>query len=420
MGTASRRRKPALAFILTTVFVNMLGVGLAWPILPKLVQSFKGGDVSDAAFTYGLLAAGFAVAQFAFQPLAGALSDHFGRRTVMLAALAGIAVDHMVVAMAPTLAWLAVARVIGGIFATTNATANAYIADISEPGERSRNFGLVGAAFGLGFVAGPLLGGLLGSIDLRLPFFAAGGLAAANLLFGLFALPESLDPGNRKTFSLAAASPFAALARISRFPGLGALMVALFLTSVAQRGLEAIWVLYLDHRFGWDVRDAAISLAFVGFMFIVVQGMMVGPVVRRFGEWRVVAGGFALSAVTLGAYGLATRGWMVYPLIALHILGNALAIPALTAICSTQAPENEQGLLQGTLSSINAIAIIVGPFAASMVLAAVTAAPPLFDLPGAWFIISALLFGAGTVLVARQMAGRTRITAAIRPENRNM
>ncbi len=419
MGTASRRRKPALAFILTTVVINMLGVGLAWPILPKLVQSFEGGDVSGAAFTYGLLAAGFAVAQFVFQPVAGALSDHFGRRTIMLAALAGIAVDHLVVALAPTLAWLAIARVVGGIFATTNATANAYVADISAPGERSRNFGLVGAAFGFGFVAGPLLGGFLGSIDLRLPFFAAGALAAANLLFGFLALPESLEPKNRKTFSVAAANPFATLARIARFPGLGALMAALFLTSIGQRGLEAIWVLYLDHRFGWGVRDASISLAFVGFLFIVVQGGMVGPIVRRFGEWRVVAGGFALSAVTLGAYGLATRGWMVYPLIAMHILGNALATPALTAICSRQAPENEQGLLQGTLSSINAVAIIIGPFAASMVLSAVTASPPLLDLPGAWFIISALLFGAGAALVVRQMARQAQIPAAMRPESDN-
>ncbi len=389
----------------------MLGVGLAWPILPKLIQQFRGGDVSGAAFTYGLLAAGFALAQFLFQPVAGALSDHFGRRPVMLIALAGIAVDHLIVALSPDLVWLAIARFVGGIFATTNATANAYIADISAPEDRSRNFGLIGAAFGFGFVAGPLAGGFLGAIDLRLPFFAASALAGANLLFGLFVLPETLDSGHRKAISVASANPLSALARVARFPGLAALMTALFVTNVAQRGLEAIWVLYLDYRFGWGVRDASISLAFVGFMFIVVQGFMVGPVTRRFGEWRVVAGGFALSMLALASYGTASEGWMVYPLVAVHIVGNALAAPALTAICSRQAPANEQGLLQGTLSSINAVAIIVGPFAASMVLSAVTASPPLIDLPGAWFILSSCLFGFGTTLVVRRMRVARRAAA---------
>lgn len=377
----------------------MLGVGLAWPILPKMVQHFQAGDVSSAAFTYGVLAAGFALMQFAFQPLTGALSDRFGRRPVMLVALAGIGVDFAIVALAPSLVWLAVARLVGGIFASTNATANAYVTDISEPADRSRYFGMIGAAFGFGFIAGPLLGGLLGEIDIRLPFLAASALAGANLVFGFFFLPESLAPENRKPFDLARANPFGALAHIARFASLAPLMAALLIVNVGQRGLEAIWVLFVDFRFGWGVRDASLSLAFVGVMFVIVQGGLVGPVVRRFGERRTVAGGFALSAFALALYALATEGWMVYPLMGLHILGNALAVPALTAICSQQTPANEQGLLQGTLGSVNSLAIIIGPFSASMVLGFVTAPGSPFPFAGAWFIFASLLFATGFALV---------------------
>ncbi|MCB1420219.1 MAG: MFS transporter, partial [Notoacmeibacter sp.] len=238
----------------------MLGVGLAWPVLPKLIQQMGGGDVSGAAFTYGVLAGGFALAQFFFQPLAGALSDRFGRKPVLLAALAGSGADFAIIAFAPSLFWLAVARILGGVFAATNSTANAYMADVSAPEDRSRNFGLVGAAFGFGFIAGPLVGGMLGDIDLRLPFLFAAGLAALNLVFGLVFLPESLAPEHRKAFSLASANPFGALARMGRLPGLVPLMAAFLLAAVAQRGLEAIWVLFLDFRFGWGVREASFSL----------------------------------------------------------------------------------------------------------------------------------------------------------------
>ena len=243
-------RRVAKGFVLATIVINMLGVGLAWPVLPKIIQHMGGGDVSGAAFTYGVLAGGFALAQFFFQPLTGVLSDRFGRKPILLAALAGAGADFALVAWAPSLIWVAAARILGGIFASTNATANAYMADISEPEDRSRNFGLVGAAFGFGFIAGPLIGGVLGGIDLRLPFLFAAGLAALNFTFGLFFLPESLAPEDRKPFSPSNANPFGALARLTRLPGLAPLMLSLFLVAVAQRGLEATWVLFLDFRMG--------------------------------------------------------------------------------------------------------------------------------------------------------------------------
>lgn len=397
-GNAPWKKAPVV-FVLIVTLLNMLGVGLAWPILPKLVEQLAGGGISNAAFIYGFIATAYAVAMFLFSPFMGALSDAWGRKPVLLISQAGLGIDYLVMAFAPDLVWLVVARIVAGMLGATSATANAYMADISSPEERSRNFGLIGAAFGIGFIAGPLIGGVLGAIDIRLPFLFAAGLIAANLVFGLVALPESLAPGNRRPLSSSSINPVNAISRLTRFPMLYPLLAALFLTNIAQRGLEAIWVLYTEFRFGWDVRDAGFSLAFVGVMFVIVQGVLVGPVVKRIGEWRTVICGFLASAVALASYGIATQGWMVYPLIAIHVTGNALAGPALNAICSKTVPADEQGLLQGTLSSINSVAVIIGPLAASMVLAAVSAPNPPVNLPGAWFIIGALLFASGFLMV---------------------
>ncbi len=402
----TRPAKAPVAFVLIVTVINMLGVGLAWPILPKLVEQFTGGGVSNAAFIYGFIATAYAVAMFLFSPLMGALSDAFGRKPVLLISQAGLATDYLVMAFAPDIGWLVAARILAGILGATGATANAYMADISTPEDRSKNFGLIGAAFGVGFVIGPLLGGVLGAIDIRLPFLFAAVLIAANLLFGLIALPESLAPENRRTFVFSSANPIRAITRLTQFPLLYPLLAALLITNIAQRGLEAIWVLYTEFRFEWTVRDAGFSLAFVGIMFVLVQGVMVGPVVRRLGEWRTVMVGFCTSAIALASYGLATEGWMVYPLIAIHVTGNALAGPALSAICSKTVPADEQGLLQGTLSSLASLAIIIGPLAASMVLAAVSAPNSAINLPGAWFIFSAFLFAISALLVGAKLSRR--------------
>lgn len=405
-GGQSGGRAP-VTFILIVTVINMLGVGLAWPILPKLVEELSGGGISNAALIYGIIAAAYALAQFAFSPLIGALSDAWGRKPVMLLSQAGLCIDYVVMAFAPNLAWLVAARILAGVLGATVSTANAYMADISTPENRSRNFGYVGAAFGAGFIAGPLIGGVLGAIDLRLPFLFAAILVGANLVFGLIALPESLPVANRRRFGASSVSPFGALFRLVRFPMLYPLIGALFMTNIAQRGLESIWVLYTGFRFGWNVRDASFSLAFVGAMFVLVQGFMVGPAVARLGEWRTVTIGFVASAIAVTAYGFVTTGWMVYPLIAVQVTGNALAGPALNAICSKTVPADEQGLLQGTLSSVNSVAIIIGPLAASVVFAAVSAKNPVLDLPGAWFIIAGLLFAAGGLLIR---TGNRRIT----------
>ncbi|WP_306118223.1 MULTISPECIES: MFS transporter [unclassified Roseitalea] len=390
-GAAARRR--ALTVILLTILINMIGVGLAWPILPKLVQSMGSGAVSEAAAAYAVIGTIYALAQFLFGPLIGMLSDRFGRRPVMLVSLAGLAADYVFAALAPNLVWLAFARLLGGILGATLPTANAYVTDISEPADRARIFGLIGAAFGLGFILGPLIGGVLGAIDIRLPFWAAAAMAAVNLVLAWAFLPESLAPQNRRTDLVAReANPLASLRKIGRFPALTPLLIALLITATAQRGLEATWVLYTEFRFGWTVRDAAFSLAFVGVMYVIVQGGLVGPVVRLVGDWRTVIAGFAISCVSLAFYGLADHGWMVYPLIAGYVLGNGLGAPALTALCSKSVDDDRQGQLQGTLQAVNALAIILGPLLASLVLAHVSAPDPVLAVPGLWFIAGAVAF----------------------------
>ena len=391
-------QKGALTFILITVTLNMMGVGLAWPILPKLVQEMGSGSVSDAAAVYAIIGAIFAISQFLFSPLIGSLSDRYGRRPIMLISLAGLGADYVLTAFAPTFFWIAVVRFFGGIFAATITTANAYAADISTPENRARNFGLIGAAFGAGFILGPLMGGWLGAMDIRYPFLAAGILTLINGIFGYFTLPESLPQERRRKLEVKDANPFIALTRLGAFPALTPLLIGLLITATAQRGLESIWVLYTDFRFGWGIREAAWSLAFVGVAYFVVQGFLVGPVVKALGEWRTVISGFMVGGLAFLATALAEQGWMVYPLVALYALGNGLGVPALTAICSKAVETDRQGQLQGALQSVNAIAVIAGPFCASLLLAQVSSPDPIIDLPGAWFMLGAIASTVATLL----------------------
>ncbi|MDF2371755.1 MAG: TCR/Tet family MFS transporter [Rhizobiaceae bacterium] len=404
-ATSLKRQKTSVAFIFIVIVINMLGVGLAWPILPKLIQSFEGGDISSAAFHFGLIATVYALAQFLFSPLMGNLSDAFGRRPILLISQAGLAIDYVFLAIAPDYWWLFAARMISGMFGATITTANAYLADISTPENRARNFGFLGVAFGIGFIAGPAVGGLLGEINIRLPFYAAAALTAVNFLYGYFILPESLPVEKRRPLGRVwNSNPLSALRGMAEFPILLPLFTALFLTAVAGRGLENIWVLYTDFRFGWTLRDSALSLAFVGVMFILVQGLLVGPSVRILGERRVVIIGYVIAIVALFCFGIADQGWMLFPFSALYIFGAALAEPALKAICSRSVPDDRQGLLQGVFGSIGSVAIIVGPLSASMMLSHVAGDSPLFNLPGIWFIFGSLLFLIALIVASRRVA----------------
>ena len=392
--TVPKAKTAALTFIIATVVIDMLGVGLAWPILPQLVKELSGRDLSSSAAIYGLLMSGFALVQFLISPFIGMLSDRYGRRPILLISLFGLGVDYVILALAPNLTWLVIGRIVAGIFSATVSTSNAYIADITPKEQRAAAFGLLGAAFGIGFVIGPLLGGVLGAIDLQYPFWLAAFLAFANFVFGYFMLPESLTEEKRKAIELRRANPFSALLYIRRYSSLAVLLIALFLTGIAQQGLQGIWVLWTEARFDWNVAQAGYSLAWVGVCMAFVQGYVVRKVVPLFGERKVMFGGFFISAVAFALLPLVTAGWVIYPGILLHILGWGCAGPTLSALMSQNVPDDEQGLLQGTLTSVNTIAMIIGPFVATQIFAWSTRPAARIDNPGSYY-----WFGAGLMII---------------------
>ena len=357
--SATSARQPALGFIFVTLLLAMLGGGLVIPVLPGLVTEFQGGNVAEGSHWYGWIAGVFALMQFVGSPIIGALSDRYGRRRVLLISLAGSSIDYVIMALAPSLGWLFVARMIAGLTAAVLATVNAYVADVVPAEKRAHAFGLLGAAFGLGFVIGPVVGGLLGQIDLRLPFWAAAGFAALNWLYGAFVLPESLKPEHRRPFAWRRAHPFGALVALRRFPVVFGLAGTHFLFWVAQTLLHATWVIYTGYRFGWSPGQVGASFALVGVCSAVVQAVLVRRLLPVLGETRAVVVGFSLTIAAYVAYGLATAGWVVYVIIVLASFAG-IAGPALQSYLSRHVPPNEQGAVQGAFAGLTSVASVVG------------------------------------------------------------
>lgn len=391
----------SLIVVFVTVAINMMGVGMVWPILPDMVERLEGGDVSHVAAVYGATAVAFSLMQFLCASPMGGLSDRFGRKPVMLVALAALGIDNLLIAFAPSIGWMFAGRMIGGALASTISIAQAYIADTTETEKRAAGFGRIGAAFGIGFVLGPLLGGLLGEADLRLPFFAAAALSFANVAFGLAYLKETLPLQRRSRAPLAAANPFAAVAWFAKSPALLALGAALFVSHTAQRGLEAVWVLFTAEQYGWGAREAGFSLAVVGASFIVVQGFLVRHVVARFGERRTVVGGFALSTAMYLVLAFNAVGAIGFVGIVPHVLGWGVAGPALQAIVSRYAGPSDQGFLQGAMTAIAGLAAILGPAIAAGVFAWFTAPAAPMYFPGAYFLIASAAMAAAALLGRR-------------------
>ena len=384
-------RPASLIFIVVTLILDMLGVGLIMPILPKLIESFTGGDVAEAANVFGLMVALYSAMQFLFAPITGSLSDRFGRRPVLLVSLFGLGITYFLSAFAPSLSWFVAARALAGLMAATFPVANAYIADISPPEKRAQNFGLVGVAFGIGFIAGPFLGGVLGEIDLRLPFLAAGALAFLNVAFGVVVLPESLKPEHRRPVDLARANPIGALGVFGHIPGGGWLIGGYVLSALAQRGLENIWVLYSSYRYAWSPAEVGLSLAAVGLLFALSQGLVVGRAVGRLGERSALLVGLAVSAGGLTLYGFASEGWMAYAIMLIHIPGWALVVPSMQTIMAESVPPGEQGLLQGAFASGNTGTAVIGPPIATAVFAYFIGPDAPVLLPGASFFLGSIL-----------------------------
>jgi len=387
-----------MGFIFVTFVLGVLGFGLLIPVLPRLVTQFQGGDVAAGSHMYGALIGVFALTQFFSAPILGALSDRFGRRRVILIALGGAAIDYLVMGLAPNLTWLFFSRVVAGMTAGMLAAANAYVADVTPPERRAQNYGLLGAAFGLGFVIGPAVGGVLGDINIRLPFFAASGLAALNLLYGAIVLPESLAPENRRPFSWKRANPIGSLYALGRFRAVLPLIVSQFFGMLAKLMIQSAWVLYTGYRFGWSAREIGLSLAAVGTMGVLVQGLLVKRLLPLLGEHRAIVAGMLLTTAVQCCLGLANASWMVYALILIGAFGG-LAEPAMQGVISRHVPADEQGAVQGALTGLNSLAGIIGPPAAAWSFGYCISSGHSWQLPGIAFFESSFL-----VLIAAVIA----------------
>jgi DHA1 family tetracycline resistance protein-like MFS transporter len=410
MATPVPQARPAaVAFILVTVVLDVLAFGAVLPVLPNLIKSFRGGDFGLAAVTYGVFATAWSLMQFVFSPLLGVLSDRFGRRRVLLISLTGLGLDYLLMALAPSLTWLFIGRVISGITAASYSTASAYIADVTPPEQRAASFGYIGAAWGLGFVVGPALGGLLGHLDLRAPFWAAAALTLANALYGFFVLPESLPPEKRAPFSWRRANPLGALLLIRGRHGLAGLFSMQVLRIVAHYSLPSVFVLYASYRYGWTPDGVGYTLAFVGVCTAIVQAGVIGPFVRRFGERAAALTGLACETVAYALYAFAPTGGLFLCAVPFGALGG-LYYASAQSLLTQRVALSEQGELQGVNSSLMGLVGMVGPglfttaFAMGIAPSAGHAA-----VPGAAFYVAALLTTLAFLIalrVARPVAAR--------------
>ncbi len=398
-----RKRQAGLGFIFVTLFLDIMGIGLIVPVLPKLIASFTNNDIANASTVYGIFVAVYALMQFVFAPVLGTLSDQYGRRVVILISLTGAGLDYLLLAFAPTLWWLFVGRIIAGLTASNLTAVTAYIADISAPEDRAKNFGLVGMAFGLGFILGPAIGGLLGSADLRLPFLVVAGITLLNALYGYFILPESLAPENRRPFTWARANPIGSLRAIRTYPVVLGLAMVIVLSGLAQNALQTVWVLYTGYRYGWGPGDVGISLAIVGLSAALVQGGLIGPIVKKLGEQRAIMVGLAISALTFTLYGLAPVAWLFYVIPFIGAFG-AISQPSAQALITKSVQANEQGSVQGAIASLTSLTGVVGPLIATGVFRYFISDTAPILLPGAPFFVGALLQLIAVFFAARTFA----------------
>jgi MFS transporter, DHA1 family, tetracycline resistance protein len=393
------RLNPAIAFIFVTAFIDVMAMGIVIPVLPVLVEEFA-GSASKAGIYNGLFVTLWAAMQFVFSPVIGSLSDRYGRRPVILISAAGLAADFALMALAPNLWWLAVGRMLGGLTSSSFTTAYAYMADITEPAKRARAYGLLGAAFSGGFVAGPLIGGVLGEWGPRVPFWAAAVLAGIAFLYGLVVLPESLPPEKRMAFSWRRANPFGALKLLRSHPELTGLSIVNFLLFFAHHIFSAVFVLYAGHRYGWSTAEVGMSLALWGVLDVLIQGVAVGPAVKRFGDRKTMVFGLVIGAIGLAVLGLAPGDRIFIAGIFVSALWG-FAMPTIQSLMTRLVSESEQGQLQGANMSVSSIAGIASPLFFGWVYSISVGPAAAVDAPGLSFLIAAaILLGAGLMGLA--------------------
>lgn len=392
-------RLPVL-FIMITVMIDAMGIGLIMPVMPDLLSEVRGGTLGKAAIWGGILSTSFAAMQFLFGPVLGGLSDRYGRRPVLLISLVIMSIDYLVMAIAGSIWWLLIGRLVGGITAATHSTANAYIADISKPEDKAANFGLLGAAFGMGFILGPLIGGLLAEYGTRAPFYAAAALAALNAVFGWVILTETVTDKIRRPFSIKRSNPFGALKVLGKLPNIANLLVVFFLYQVAFTVYPAIWSYFGKERFDWDPATIGLSLGLFGVTIALVQGLLIRPFIRILGERGTVIYGFGFDLMAFLALAFVTSGTLALILTPLAALAGVVT-PALQGIMSKAVDDSQQGELQGALTSVSALAMIFAPMAMTYTFAAFTAESAPVYMPGAPFLLSVVLIAIALFVFAR-------------------
>jgi len=402
--------RAATTFILVTVALDVLALGITIPVLPKLVEEMSGGDTMQAAQIFGLFGTAWALMQFVFQPILGALSDRFGRRPVILISNVGLGLDYIMMALAPNLAWLFAGRVISGIAAASFSTATAYIADVTEPAKRAQAFGLIGVAFGLGFILGPAIGGLLGGADPRLPFWVAAVASLLNAAYGYFVLPESLPPERRSPFRLRSANPVGAMRLLASHPVLLSLSSALFLYHVAHAVFPAVFVLHAGYRFGWGIELVGLALAAFGLSWAIVQGVLIKPAMDAFGEHRTMLIGFGAGIAGLLTLAFAPNVWVFWAGLPVMALWGFIS-PAAQSIMTRQVTEKQQGQLQGASSSLTSIASLLGPLLFTQTFAWAIAPDSPWQLPGAPFLVAAILITGAMALALRALRAEKPVSS---------
>jgi MFS transporter, DHA1 family, tetracycline resistance protein len=393
---SAKRQDSALIFIFITMLIDVIGLGIIIPVIPKLIMELSGEGLSSAARYGGWMIFAYAAMQFVFSPILGGLSDQYGRRPVLLFSLFGFGIDYIIIGLSPTLGWLFLGRIIAGITGASFTTAGAYIADVSAPEKRAQNFGLIGAAFGLGFILGPVLGGFLGTYGSRVPFFVSAALSLLNWLYGYFILPESLKPENRRKFEWSRSNPINSLLNLRRYPIVLGLVFPNILIMIAGFATQSTWTYYCISKFGWNEKMIGLSLGFVGVMAALVQGGLTRAVIPKLGNF--------LYAVGYLLFALANQGWMMFAITVIASLGG-IAMPALQGIMSNQVPMNEQGELRGALTSVMSLTSVIGPLIMTNLFAYFTSEAAPFQLPAAPFWLGSILTFLSWLFIIRALKG---------------
>jgi len=385
-----KNQKNGMLFIFITMLIDCTGIGIIIPVIPKLIADLTGGDMSVAATYGGWLLASYAIMQFLFSSVLGGLSDKYGRRPVLLVSLMGLGVDYIFLAFAPTIFWLFVGRMIAGISGASFTTASAYIADVSEPEKRAQNFGMIGMAFGIGFILGPLIGGMFSSFGIRVPFLIAAGLSLLNALYGYFVLPESLAPENRRAFDWKRANPIGMFFNLKRYKSLYGLIIIVFLANIAGHAAQSTWTYITMLKFGWNEAMVGYSIAFVGLTVGIVQGGLTRVIIPKIGDVKAIFIGFIFWLLGFILFAFANQGWMMFVFMIPYALGG-LGMPALQSIITNKVPADEQGEIQGVLTSLISLTAIIGPLLMTNLFYSFTQSDAPIYFPGVPFLMGAVL-----------------------------